>query len=110
KQALGNEKYLEYLTKYPDSIEYYKFFVENGFRISKKEYVSEEKLTNAQKISIPQEWIENNNNINFEKFNILMLRLQQNENEEKYFLIKNTDLVLILKSKTDNEKKFKAKK
>ncbi|MCX7954908.1 MAG: hypothetical protein N3A01_06930, partial [Bacteroidales bacterium] len=47
KQALGNEKYLEYLTKYPDSIEYYKFFVENGFRISKKEYVSEEKLTNA---------------------------------------------------------------
>lgn len=109
KQAWGYEKYSEYKNNFPDSIEYYKFIIENGYRISKLAYVSLENIAEVKEIMIPDDWIENGN-IDFSKFNILKLGLPLNSDNDSYYTIKGTDYVLIIRSRNYLEKKYKTRK
>lgn len=104
-----SEQRVQYLTNhYPDSLEFYKFVLENGFNITPKKYIKSEKLEHASTISLPTNCIKNNIP-QPELINIFSLPVSFLPNQNNYYYIQGTDYILSLRSKEYLQKKFNAK-
>lgn len=108
EHAFGKERIAFLHTNYPDSIEYYKFILENGYRISKKQVLSNEEIAKATPIELKKEYLLDDK-INFDKFNIFLLPVYFHENENSYYSIIGTEYIIVLRSKNYLNKKFLAK-
>jgi hypothetical protein len=108
EQAFGSERIKFLKANSPDSIEYYSFLLENGFRISEKKYLNQEQLPNATPIEVPKDFFLNGQ-INIDKFNIFLLPVNFRETENSYYSISGTDYIIILRSKEYLNKKFQSK-
>lgn len=107
-ESFGKQRF-QYLTNhYPDSIEFYKFVLENGFQITQKQYITTEKLTHASTVSIPTNCLKNNIP-QPELINIFSLPVSFLDNQNNYYYIQGTDYILTLRSKEYLQKKFNTK-
>lgn len=107
-ESFGEQR-VQYLTNhYPDSLEFYKFVLENGFQIIPQKYIKTEKLTHASTISLPINCLKNNIP-QPELINIFALPISFLEKQNNYYYIQGTDYILSLRSKEYLQKKFNAK-
>lgn len=107
-ESFGEQR-VQYLTNhYPDSLEFYKFVLENGFQIISQKYIKTEKLTHASTISLPTNCLKNNIP-QPELINIFSLPVSFSHNQNNYYYIQGTDYILSLRSKEYLQNKFNAK-
>lgn len=107
-ESFGEQR-VQYLTNhYPDSLEFYKFVLENGFHITPKQYIKTEKLANASIVTLPGHCLKNNIP-QPELINIFALPVSFLENQNNYYYIQGTDYILSLRSKEYLQKKFNTK-
>lgn len=108
KLAFGNERVKYLSVHFPDSLAYYEFVVENGFRISHKKYLKEEEYTQALPIDLPENILKNNIP-QPQLINIFALPVSFHPTKNMYYRINKTDYFLILRSKDYLTKKFNSK-
>ncbi len=108
EQAFGKER-LNYLkNNYPDSIAYYEFILQNGYRITEKKYAKPEEIASATPIQVPSSFLKNGI-INFEDFNLFLLPVKFSEKNNNVYSIEGTEYLLMLRSKEYLQRKFNAK-
>lgn len=108
KQAFGSERVNFLTTNYPDSIAYYNFVLQDGFRISEKKYLKEEEIAKALPLDLPENTLKNNIPQPL-LINIFTLPVQFHPTQNMYYRINGTDYVLVIRSKDYLTKKFNAK-
>ncbi|HOU98229.1 MAG TPA: hypothetical protein PLP65_05220 [Bacteroidales bacterium] len=108
QQAFGNERFNYLQSHHPDSLEYYKFVCENGFRITDKKYAKPEEISKASLISLPESCFKSGK-IDISSINIFLLPVEFLPNENHSYSIEGTDYLLILHSKDYLQRKFSSK-
>lgn len=108
QQAFGSERVNRLQSQNPDSLNYYQFICENGFRVTEKKYAKPEELSKASLIELPQSCFKDGK-IDVPSINILMLPVEFLPNENHSYTIEGTDYLLILHSKDYLQRKFSSK-
>ncbi len=104
--ALGQEHVNQLIQQFPDSVRFYNFLIENSFTITQKENLYPQiSYSSLDEISIDEEWI-NDDKVDFSKFNVLKLSVKPDASQNRYYKIKGTNQVLLLRSMNFNLKKF----
>ncbi len=108
KQAFGNERVNYLSANYPDSLAYYEFVAQDGFRVSDKKYLKEEEYAQALPIDLPENTLKNDIP-QTQLINIFTLPVLFHPTKNMYYSINGTDYILVIRSKDYLTKKFNSK-